>query len=220
MRALQRGFVAFFVWPKKMPGLLTCSYDFKIKVLFWNSIDHLSLWFWFCSSKQIGSVPWTGSNRWFLLNITFPQNVLVSSWTDFEVCLLPFGGCCELWLETWQRSPTPNPQPNPSPFFNWPYSTAPFPFNWTYQNVKTYWSQSIFSDNCELTVTLSKWCVIILCWVGNMSIIWFDFYYMCVLGWLFVCARVHEVSVYARERESCWLFIWVVCKQSHCWDTA
>ena len=37
-----------------------------------------------------------------------------------------------------------NPQSNPSMFFNWSFRTAPFPLNWTSQNVKTFWmSQNV-----------------------------------------------------------------------------
>lgn len=33
----------------------------------------------------------------------------------------------------------------PSLFFNWSFSTAPFPLNWMFQNVKTFWTQPRFS---------------------------------------------------------------------------
>ena len=38
----------------------------------------------------------------------------------------------------------PNPQPKPSTFLNWSFSTAPFSFSWTCQNVKKYWTQPNF----------------------------------------------------------------------------
>lgn len=97
----------------------------------------------------------------FVLNDTFPQNDIEQIAVGL-LCFVGLTGWCLKKVSDVFKGKRPCWQPSttqPLPVFNWPFRTAPFPFDWMLEYVFFVLNAALSSDCCE---NIKQWRPIIL----------------------------------------------------------